>query len=250
MTTSPPTEDLYDVESELLTLAEQAAPLSRTHAGLAQDVLRRARTTRRRRYLVGAGIAAVGIAGSTAATTVGGGPYFDVIQPSGAMAPSIQMGDWVTFNRGLTPRVGDVVYFHVTTQGYQLTTMSRVIGEPGDTVACPDEKDNTCTAVLVDGQPLNDPYLQRLTTRPFPAVTVPPGDVFVLGDNRANANDSRYIGPVPLSGVEGVAVATHDQTGHPWAVPGAPHHPVPGDQHLIDPPLPVPGASAYPAPDA
>lgn len=246
MNTSPPTEDLYDIEAELVALAEQAAPLSRTDGTLAQTVLRKARTKRRRRYLIGTGIAAIGIAGSTAAATVGGGPYFDVIEPSGAMAPTVQMGDWVTFNRDLTPRVGDVVYFHYTAHGYQLTTMSRVIGEPGDTVSCPAEQNNTCTSVLVDGHPLEGPYLQRLTTRPFPSVTVPPGDMFVLGDNRANANDSRYIGPIPLSGVEGVAVATHDQTGHPWAVPGAPRHPAPNDQHLIDPPLPVPPANASP----
>ena len=246
MNTSPPTEDLYDIESELVALAEQAAPVTRADGALAQTVLRQARTKRRRRYLVGAGIAAVGIAGSTAAATVGGGPYFDVIEPSGAMAPTIQMGDWVTFNRDLTPRVGDVVYFHYAAHGYQITTMSRVIGVPGDTVTCPAEQDNTCSSVLVDGQPLSDPYLESLTTQPFPAITVPPGDMFVLGDNRANANDSRYIGPVPLSGVEGVAVATHDQTGHPWAVSGAPHHPAPNDQHLIDPPLPVPPASARP----
>ena len=67
----------------------------------------------------------------------------------------------------------------------------------------------------------------------------------MLGDNRDQANDSRFLGPVPVAAVQGVAVATKDQNGHPWAVPGAPHHHAP-DQSLIDPPFPAPPGSTVP----
>ena len=38
-------------------------------------------------------------------------------------------------------------------------------------------------------------------------VTVPAGQIYVMGDNRAQSEDSRYIGTVPLSGVVGRVVA-------------------------------------------
>jgi signal peptidase I len=44
----------------------------------------------------------------------------------------------------------------------------------------------------------------------FPrAVTVPPGDVYLMGDNRGNSDDSRYWGPVPRSWVIGEAFASY-----------------------------------------
>ena len=41
----------------------------------------------------------------------------------------------------------------------------------------------------------------------FPtAVTVPPGDYYLLGDNRADSDDSRFWGPVPAAWIVGTAV--------------------------------------------
>ena len=236
-------EPTHDVEAELRSLAALAAPATRAPGNLSATVLRTARARRRHRHTIIAVVTGVGLVGSVAAVTVGGGPYFDVVQPSAAMAPGITVGESVTFNRDLAAHRGDVAYLKLSESGHDFTIISRVIGEPGDTVACPAATSGYCAALLVNGHASEDPYLDGLATRPFPPVTVPAGRLFVLGDNRAQANDSRFLGPVPAAAVQGVAVATKDQSGHPWAVPGAPRHHAPDDQNLIDPPLPAPPAS-------
>lgn len=47
------------------------------------------------------------------------------------------------------------------------------------------------------------------STDNFGPVTVPPGHCFVLGDNRWNASDSRYIGFIPMKDVKGTVLNKH-----------------------------------------
>jgi signal peptidase I len=90
--------------------------------------------------------------------------------------------------------------------------VKRVIGLPGDRVACCDAKGR----VTVNGAPLTEPYTELpagvdlQSKDPFD-VTVRPGDVWVMGDNRWNSEDSRFHqgtatdGGVPIKDVVGRA---------------------------------------------
>lgn len=109
---------------------------------------------------------------------------------------------------------GDVVVFdRVTSNGQTVQhddLIKRVIGLPGETVTI-----KACT-VFVDGKELVEKYLPtRDTSQTDPvarcrqpemaAVTVPSGQVFVLGDNRPQSMDSRVFGPVDKKSVVGRA---------------------------------------------
>lgn len=70
--------------------------------------------------------------------------------------------------------------------------IKRVIGLPGESVEVLNNQ------VLVDGNPLDEPYLGPQSQMPnFGPVTVPAGEYFLMGDNRARSSDSRRIGSIP-----------------------------------------------------
>jgi signal peptidase I len=107
--------------------------------------------------------------------------------------------------------------------------IKRVIGIPGDRVACCDELGR----VTVNGVGLDEPYLKSNNpmeiapvaglcgARRFAEVTVPPGELFVMGDNRAVSQDSRCQGTVPIANVIGRAFFRVWPPGR-WAGIGVP----------------------------
>jgi signal peptidase I len=78
--------------------------------------------------------------------------------------------------------------------------IKRVIAVEGQTVHITDN------VVFVDGLPIDEPYLAPGTRMPeFEEITVPQGEVFVMGDNRANSTDSRAFGTIPAEDIVGRA---------------------------------------------
>ena len=106
---------------------------------------------------------------------------------------------WV--NRMDAPERGEVIVFQAPTEDKDY--VKRVIGLPGERVTI------SSGAVAINGQRLNEPYLNVATPCTFAVETcdliVPPGMVFVLGDNRNNSSDSRTWGALDLDRVVGRA---------------------------------------------
>ncbi|MCM3625861.1 signal peptidase I [Paenibacillus glycanilyticus] len=99
-----------------------------------------------------------------------------------------------------SPEHGDIVIIHGPESPLRL--VKRVIGLPGDVI---DVRDG---AVYLNGQMLAEPYAEGLTLPGgmlFP-YTVASKQLFVLGDNREHSVDSRSLGPIALSSIEGKAV--------------------------------------------
>ena len=79
--------------------------------------------------------------------------------------------------------------------------VKRVIGLPGDELEFRNGK------VYRNGAALAESYVKEPMRYSSPGkVTVPAGHVFVMGDNRNYANDSRFIGSIPADHVLGVMV--------------------------------------------
>jgi len=88
--------------------------------------------------------------------------------------------------------------------------VKRVIATAGQTVECCDAQGR----VLVDGQPLDEPYIfenNPIDQRAFAPVTVPKGRLWVMGDHRGASADSRehvgdkYSGTIGVDDVIGKA---------------------------------------------
>ena len=131
------------------------------------------------------------------------------------------------------PQHGDIVVFRPDYNDPVIDVVKRVIGEPGDTIQMIDR------VVYRNGEALEEPYVEPtfLPDEPLPAtgptsyrwhlqhlpeavdeesyrptrdtwgpLIVPEGDYILLGDNRDQSLDSRYVGFIPREVIRGKAM--------------------------------------------
>ncbi|MFD8506669.1 signal peptidase I [Streptomyces sp. NPDC059687] len=127
--------------------------------------------------------------------------------PTDSMTPTIKAGDRVLAQRVDTADItrGDVVVFKQKSWG-NMPIVKRVVAVGGDTIAC-------CTEgrLTVNGKRIQESYLgkdQPAELKTIPAITVPKGRLFLLGDERSGSLDSTahlteaFSGTVPRSAVD------------------------------------------------
>ncbi len=120
-----------------------------------------------------------------------------------SMEPRIESDEYVLINalayRLGSPARGDIVAFRHE-RSAPTVYLKRVIGIPGDRIAI------FRGSVLVNGIALDEPYVRFGDRRSAREVSVAAGTYYVLGDNRANSDDSRVWGLVPKGDLIGRAV--------------------------------------------
>ena len=129
--------------------------------------------------------------------------------PSESMLPTLEIGDRLIVEKlsyySHPPHRGDIVVFapppQLQEQGYQgdQAFIKRVIGLPGDTIAVQDGR------VFVNQQLLTEAYVAEPPNYLMSPMVVPPAQLFMMGDNRNNSNDSHIWGFLPRENIVGHA---------------------------------------------
>jgi len=141
--------------------------------------------------------------------------------PSGSMLDTLLIGAHLLVNKFIfgvkipfwdrilvpidDPERGDIIVFKFP-EDPSKDFIKRVIGTPGDTVEIRNK------VVVVNGQPLEEPYTQHTSPAIIPGlrdnmsqITVPENSFFVMGDNRDESYDSRFWGFVDRKAIKGKA---------------------------------------------
>ena len=113
----------------------------------------------------------------------------NAVVPTGSMESTIPAGSRIMglrlYYNFKDPERGDIVIFKYP-DDEKVDYLKRIIGLPGETVEIASGK------VYIDGELLDEPYLDEEPTGDFGPYQVPEDSYFMLGDNRAVSKDSRY----------------------------------------------------------
>lgn len=133
--------------------------------------------------------------------------------PSPSMEPTLVQGDRVLVNRLVyhfrSPEKGDVIVFHPPGRVDSDPFIKRVVAVAGDTVAVHNG------VLWVNGVAQDEPFIkEHPILDDYPEVTIAPGTVWAMGDNRNNSGDSRVFGPVSEDAIMGRAFAVYWPLNH------------------------------------
>jgi signal peptidase I len=173
---------------------------------------------------------------AVAAPAAAGAPDTIVLRvASVSMEPTLRPGTFITVDlrayRTRAPSIGDIVVFHPphgadfnsprcgvaregarsprvcgvpVRQASKYKFVMRLVALPGDRISIRNGH------LIRNGVPEKDPYIRRcgmdLDCNFRSPVVLPPGDYFMLGDNRGFSDDSRFWGPVRRSWILGKVV--------------------------------------------
>ena len=136
--------------------------------------------------------------------------------PSGAMEPTLQIGDHILADKYIykkrEPERGDIVIFPFP-EDPSKDFIKRVVAEGGELIEIIDKQ------ISINGEIIEEPFvihtdsnIFRDKNRPidnFGPVKVPDDSLFVMGDNRDHSYDSRFWGFVKKASVKGKATSVY-----------------------------------------
>jgi signal peptidase I len=142
--------------------------------------------------------------------------------PSQSMERTFHVHDRIIAARFLyhftDPARGDIMVFHPNGQGSQafrsnqvasVVFVKRLIGMPGEWIYGSGGKVHVCSRSATSGcRALDEPYVSSRQDD-FSPVHIPPGQYFMMGDNRSNSDDSRIWGTIKRSQILGRVFATY-----------------------------------------